>query len=146
VPAGEAFAGFGHPAVVSVAWVLVLSRGLQTSGAIDALAPRILPAASGPTLTIASLAGLAAVRPRLPSPPACSLPWRCAWLPRARSTRRSTGGRGLLRLPHLIGHQNNTLILGWGGFRFGDYWRLGLPLEILVVAIGVPAIVFVWPL
>ncbi len=45
-----------------------------------------------------------------------------------------------------IGHQNNTLILGPGGFHFGDYWRLGLPIEILVVAIGVPAILFVWPL
>jgi di/tricarboxylate transporter len=45
-----------------------------------------------------------------------------------------------------IGHQNNTLILGPGGFRFSDYWRLGLPLEILVVAIGVPMILWVWPL
>jgi di/tricarboxylate transporter len=44
-----------------------------------------------------------------------------------------------------IGHQNNTLILGPGGFRFGDYWRLGLPLEILVVAVGVPMLLFVWP-
>ncbi|MDO9477987.1 MAG: SLC13 family permease [Pseudohongiella sp.] len=45
-----------------------------------------------------------------------------------------------------IGHQNNTLILGPGGFRFGDYWKLGLPLEILVVAISVPMLLFVWPL
>jgi di/tricarboxylate transporter len=45
-----------------------------------------------------------------------------------------------------IGHQNNTLILGPGGFRFGDYWRLGLPLEILVIAISVPMILLVWPL
>ena len=45
-----------------------------------------------------------------------------------------------------IAHQNNTLILGPGGFRFGDYWQLGLPLEILVVAVGVPMILFVWPL
>lgn len=45
-----------------------------------------------------------------------------------------------------IGHQNNTLILGPGGFRFGDYWRLGLPLEILVVAISVPALLWAWPL
>lgn len=45
-----------------------------------------------------------------------------------------------------IAHQNNTLILGPGGFRFGDYWQLGLPLEILVVTVGVPAILFVWPL
>lgn len=45
-----------------------------------------------------------------------------------------------------IGHQNNTLILGPGGFRFGDYWRLGLPLEVLVVAISVPMLLLVWPL
>jgi di/tricarboxylate transporter len=44
-----------------------------------------------------------------------------------------------------IGHQNNTLILGPGGFRFGDYWRLGLPLETIVVAVGVPVILLVWP-
>lgn len=45
-----------------------------------------------------------------------------------------------------IGHQNNTLILGPGGFRFGDYWRLGLPLEILVVAVSIPMLLLVWPL
>ncbi len=45
-----------------------------------------------------------------------------------------------------IGHQNNTLILGPGGFRFGDYWRLGLPLEILTVAIGLPLLLYFWPL
>jgi di/tricarboxylate transporter len=45
-----------------------------------------------------------------------------------------------------VGHQNNTLILGPGGFRFGDYWRLGLPLEIIVVAVGIPVILTVWPL
>jgi len=45
-----------------------------------------------------------------------------------------------------IGHQNNTLILGPGGFRFGDYWRLGLPLEALVVAVSLPLLLVVWPL
>ncbi len=45
-----------------------------------------------------------------------------------------------------IGHQNNTLILGPGGFRFGDYWRLGLPLQVLIVAVAVPMILVVWPL
>ena len=45
-----------------------------------------------------------------------------------------------------IGHQNNTLILGPGGFRFGDYWRLGLPLEILVPAVAIPMLLIVWPL
>jgi di/tricarboxylate transporter len=45
-----------------------------------------------------------------------------------------------------IGHQNNTLILGPGGFKFGDYWRIGLPLEILVLAVSIPVLLFVWPL
>ncbi|MFO8126741.1 SLC13 family permease, partial [Yoonia sp.] len=45
-----------------------------------------------------------------------------------------------------IGHQNNTLILGPGGFRFADYWKLGLPLEVLVVTVSVPLLLFVWPL
>ncbi|MBU0590462.1 MAG: SLC13 family permease [Gammaproteobacteria bacterium] len=45
-----------------------------------------------------------------------------------------------------IGHQNNTLILGPGGFRFGDYWRMGLPTDILVVLVGVPTLLWVWPL
>lgn len=45
-----------------------------------------------------------------------------------------------------IGHQNNTIIMGPGGYRFGDYWRMGLPLEILIICVSVPAILFFWPL
>ena len=56
-----AFAGFRHPAVVTVACVLVLSRGLQTSGAVDALTRKALPSAAGPMLSIAALTGLAAL-------------------------------------------------------------------------------------
>lgn len=43
-----------------------------------------------------------------------------------------------------IGHQSNTLIMGPGGFRFGDYWRLGLPMEIIVVVVSVPMLLLVW--
>ncbi len=45
-----------------------------------------------------------------------------------------------------IGHQCNALILGPGGYRFSDYWRMGLPLEILIVIIGTPLILYFWPL
>ncbi|MCR9068437.1 MAG: SLC13 family permease [Rhodobacteraceae bacterium] len=45
-----------------------------------------------------------------------------------------------------IGHKNNTLILGPGGYGFGDYWRMGLPLEVLIIAVSVPTILMVWPL
>ncbi|AMN52274.1 potassium transporter TrkA [Labrenzia sp. CP4] len=45
-----------------------------------------------------------------------------------------------------IGHKNNTIIMGPGGYRFGDYWRMGLPLEILVLVVSIPAILLFWPL
>jgi di/tricarboxylate transporter len=45
-----------------------------------------------------------------------------------------------------IGHQSNTLVMGLGGYRFGDYWKLGLPLSLMVVALGVPLIMLFWPL
>jgi di/tricarboxylate transporter len=45
-----------------------------------------------------------------------------------------------------IGHKNNTLIMGPGGYRFGDYWRMGLPLEVLVIVVSIPMILWVWPL
>ena len=44
-----------------------------------------------------------------------------------------------------IGHKNNTLVMGPGGYRFGDYWRMGLPLEIIVIAVSLPMILVVWP-
>jgi len=43
-----------------------------------------------------------------------------------------------------IGHQCNTLVLGPGGYRFSDYWRVGLPLEVLIVAVSVPLIMWIW--
>ena len=45
-----------------------------------------------------------------------------------------------------IGHKNNTLIMGPGGFRFSDYWPMGLPLEIVVLMVSVPMLLWVWPL
>ncbi|HOP46502.1 MAG TPA: SLC13 family permease [Desulfobacteraceae bacterium] len=44
-----------------------------------------------------------------------------------------------------VGHQSNTLVMGPGGYKFGDYWRLGLPLEIIILIVGVPMICIVWP-
>ena len=44
-----------------------------------------------------------------------------------------------------IGHQCNTLVMGPGGYRFSDYWRLGLPLSIMVLLVGVPLIAVFWP-
>lgn len=45
-----------------------------------------------------------------------------------------------------VGHQSNALVMAPGGYRFGDYWRLGLPLSVLAAVVAVPLIVLVWPL
>jgi di/tricarboxylate transporter len=45
-----------------------------------------------------------------------------------------------------IGHQNNAFVMGPGGYQFRDYWRLGLPLEIIITIVAVPMIIFSWPL
>jgi di/tricarboxylate transporter len=45
-----------------------------------------------------------------------------------------------------IGHQSNTLVMGPGGYRFGDYWRMGLLLEVIVVAVALPLVAWFWPL
>ena len=54
------------------------------------------------------------------------------------------GGSSAFLTP--IGHQSNTIVMGPGGYHFGDYWRMGLPLEIVIVAVSVPLIMWVWPL
>lgn len=64
VPAAEAFFGFGHPAVITVACVLLLGHGLQLTGAADAadaVAQRLLPNSTEPSVTILALIGLAAL-------------------------------------------------------------------------------------
>ena len=45
-----------------------------------------------------------------------------------------------------VGHQNNTLVMGPGGYKFTDYIRIGLPLEIIITVVAVPTILWAWPL
>lgn len=45
-----------------------------------------------------------------------------------------------------IGHQSNTLVMGPGGYRFTDYWRMGIVLELIVVAVSIPLLIFFWPM
>lgn len=44
-----------------------------------------------------------------------------------------------------IGHQSNTLVMGPGGYKFSDYWKMGLPLTIGIITLGVPLILYFWP-
>jgi len=150
VPSGEAFAGFGHPAVITVACVLVLSQGLQATGAVDALAQRVLPATADTTLSIAALAGLGAVLSAfmnnvgamaLLMPIAIQIAGKQG-LPPGKVLMPLAFGTILGGMTTLIGTPPNLIVAGFraeigaGGFAMFDFTPVGL-------AVALVGIVFV---
>ncbi len=148
VPARHAFAGFSHPAVITVACVLVLSQGLQSSGAADALTRRVLPARAGPTLSLTALAGLAAVLSgfmnnvgalALLMPVALQLAARLE-LPPARVLMPLAFASILGGTVTLIGTPPNLIVSGFReqsgavGFAMFDFAPVGLALTVAGVA------------
>jgi len=155
VPPRDVYRAIDWPVVVLLAALLPVAGAMATTGTADVLAGLLLDgvAQGRPVLTLALLlvvtmtlsdfmnnAATAAVM----CPVAIGAAAQLGANPDAFLMAVAVGGSCAFLTP--IGHQNNTLILGPGGFRFGDYWRLGLPLELLVVAVGVPMLLWVWPL
>ncbi|MCK2094898.1 SLC13 family permease [Thauera aromatica] len=144
-----AFAGFGHPAVVTVACVLVLSRGLQSSGAIDVLTRAVLPTRGGPTAGIAALTALAAVLSgfmnnvgalALLMPVALQLAGRLE-LPPGKVLMPLAFASILGGTTTLIGTPPNLIVSGFranqtgaGGFAMFDFTMAGLPLALAGLA------------
>lgn len=148
VPLNGAFAGFAHPAVVTVACVLVLSHGLQTSGAVDALTRRVLPAQAGPTLAILSLTALGALLSAFMNnvgalalliPVAMQIATRLD-LPPGKVLMPLAFGSILGGTTTLIGTPPNLIVsglrdeAGLGGFGMFDFTPVGLALTVLGVA------------
>ncbi|NLF55482.1 MAG: SLC13 family permease, partial [Thauera phenolivorans] len=140
VPPAEAFAGFGHPAVITVACVLVLGRGLQTSGAVDILTRHALPAQAGLALSLAALVGLGALLSSfmnnvgamaLLMPVAVQLANRLE-LPPGRVLMPLAFGTILGGMTTLIGTPPNLIVSGFrareggGGFAMFDFTPVGL--------------------
>jgi di/tricarboxylate transporter len=155
VPPRDVYRAIDWPVVVLLAALLPVAGAMATSGTADLLAGLLLEgvAQGRPVLTVALLlvvtmtlsdfmnnAATAAVM----CPIAIGAAAQLGVNPDTFLMAVAVGGSCAFLTP--IGHQNNTLILGPGGFRFGDYWRLGLPLELLVVAVAVPMLLWVWPL
>ncbi len=147
VPASDAFDGFGHPAVVTVACILILSSGLKNSGAIDVLMRYAVPASSGPTLTIAALTLLAAVLSAfmnnvgalaLLMPLALQIAVKQS-LPPGKILMPVAFGSILGGMTTLIGTPPNLIVSGFrqqsgaGGFTMFDFAPVGLA----VAAVGV---------
>jgi len=153
VPQGHAFAGFGHPAVITVACVLVLSRGLQTSGAVDILARAVLPTEAGPVPSLAALIGLGALLSGVMNnvgamvllmPVAMQLARRLDIAP-GQALMPLAFGTILGGMTTMIGTPPNLIVagfreeLGVGGFAMFDFTPVGLT----VAAAGVVFVVLV---
>jgi di/tricarboxylate transporter len=135
------------------AWALIpLSDALRTTGGTDLIAAGLSLSVRCPRRSArASPAAAMAVTPFLNNaatvlvmaPIAASFAARLGYNPDPFLMAVAIGAACDFLTP--IGHQCNTLVMGPGGYRFGDYWRLGLPLSLIVLATGVPLIAFFWP-
>ena len=155
IPLGRIYESIDMPVIVLVAAMLPVGEALETTGGSQMIADALLglgqslPAAATLALLMVAVMLISnvvnnAAAAVLAAPVAISL---------ARGLEASVdpflmavaiGASCAFLTP--IGHQSNTLVMAPGGYRFGDYWRLGLPLSILVVLCAVPAILWVWPL
>jgi di/tricarboxylate transporter len=153
VPPRSVYGAIDWPVIVLLGALLPVADAMQTTGAAQLLAERLVGlVAVGEgvlvlvvllvlTMTLSDLMNNAATVAVM-APISLAAASVLGANPDAFLMAVAIGGSCAFLTP--IGHQNNTLILGPGGFRFGDYWRLGLPLEILVVAVAVPMILLVW--
>lgn len=150
VPAAEAFAGFGHPAVITVACVLVLSASLQQTGAIDVVAHKLTPTSAGATATIAALTGLATVLSAfmnnvgamaLLMPIAIQLAAKLG-IPPGRVLMPVSFGSILGGMTTLIGTPPNLIVSGYRAESLGSGYQMFdfAPVGILVAGITVLAI------
>lgn len=143
------------PVIVLLAALLPVAGAMSSTGAADLIANSLLNLVAGDhpvialalvliiTMTLSDFMNNAATA-AIMCPIAIGIAFQVDASPDSFLMAVAIGASCAMLTP--IGHQNNTLILGPGGFRFGDYWRVGLPLEILVVAVSIPLLLIVWPL
>lgn len=153
VPLRRAYAAVDWPVIVLLGALIPVAEAMATTGAADVVA-RLLLSIAGDGGVVAALAILLAVTMTLSDfmnnaataavmcPVALRAAVEAGGPPDAFLMAVAIGASCAFLTP--IGHQNNTLILGPGGFRFGDYWRLGLPLEAIVLIVAVPMLLLVW--
>ena len=151
----EMYEAVEWPILVLLGALIPVSEAVQTTGAADLIAGWLHGAASAlPAFAALGLVLVAAmlVTPFLNNaatvlmvgPIAAGLADRLGLNPDPFLMAVALGAACDFLTP--FGHQCNTLVMGAGGYRFGDYWKLGLPLSILIVLAGVPLIATVWGL
>lgn len=151
----EAYEALDGPILVLLAALIPVSEAVRTTGATDliagwlSVATNALPALGSLALMLVAAMAITpflnnAATVLVMAPIGASLASRLGLSPDPFLMAVAVGAACDFLTP--FGHQCNTLVMGPGGYRFGDYWRFGLPLSVLVVCVGVPAIAFFWPL
>lgn len=155
VPVREFYDGVDWPVVILLGAMIPLGTALETTGTTTLIVDGILSVAGdlSPVFIIAMLLIITmtvsdvlnnAATAILMAPIAYNIAISLELNPDAFLMAVAVGASCAFLTP--IGHQNNALIMGPGGYKFGDYWRMGLPLEIVIVAVALPLLLIFWPL
>ncbi len=155
LPPREAYKHVEWPILVMIACLIPVSESLRTTGATDLIAEWLsatattLPAWGALALVMVAAMAVTpflnnAATVLVMAPIASLFATNLGYRPEAFLMAVAVGAGCDFLTP--IGHQCNTLVMGPGGYRFGDYARLGAPLSVLVVLVGTPLILMVWPL
>ncbi|GHB26971.1 SLC13 family permease [Salinicola rhizosphaerae] len=155
LPLREGYDAIEGSVIVLLAAMLPVGQALDTSGGAKLIADGMLSLGSGwpPVVTLTALFVLTLLLSNVINNAAAAL----LMAPIAASL---ASGFSVSLAPFLmavaisascafltpIGHQSNTLVMGPGGYRFRDYWKLGLPLSVVVTAVAIPLILLIWPL
>lgn len=149
----DAYRSIEWPVIVLLGFLIPVGEALQTTGTTDLIANGILnlsdqlPVWALLALIMAAsmlLSDLVHNTPTavLMAPIAYSLAVGLQLSPDAFLMAVAIGAASPYLTP--IGHQSNTLVMGPGGYSFGSYWRLGLPLDIVILSVGVPLVSLIW--
>ncbi|RLA39118.1 MAG: SLC13 family permease [Gammaproteobacteria bacterium] len=155
VPLSQVYDSVEWPVIVLLGSMIPIGAALETSGGTTLVANAIVDWTTGlPTVAVLAILMLVTMTlsdvlnnvatALIAAPIAVDIATRLDANPDAFLMAVAVAASCAFLTP--IGHKNNTIIMGPGGYKFGDYWRMGLPLEILVVLVGIPMILFVWPL
>ncbi len=155
VPPREIYESVDWPVILLLGAMIPVGEALETTGATELIAGAIVDLAAGVsamvilvllmviTMTLSDIMNNAATAV-VAAPIAVGIAGQLGLNPDPFLMTVAVGASCAFLTP--IGHQNNMLIMGPGGYHFGDYWRMGLPLEVLIVCVSIPMIVWVWPL
>ncbi|MEM7225341.1 MAG: SLC13 family permease [Pseudomonadota bacterium] len=154
IPVREIYDGVDWPVIVLLGALIPVGGALQSTGATEVIADGIVTITVGAppvvvlvllmvvTMTLSDILNNAATAVVM-APIGISLAERLGVAADPFLMAVAVGASCAFLTP--IGHQNNALVMGPGGYRFSDYWRMGLPLEVIIVAVATPMILVVWP-